>query len=188
MLEMAKPAATIAPRQAGKVWTLRGRMRAWFMLTSLGVFLLCYLLGVPFIDQAYQNVVATTLREEVEEFGILFEASDRSHGAAEKIYQELSQRHPELRMAFWVWATESKEPNGLVGDQVLIHNHPMVFPEQSGVQDLGEGIYVRFEPTSGGWTIGVVMDATNLSVVVQRFHYYAAVLAITAVAVGLVLE
>ena len=169
-----------------KDWTLRGRMRAWFTLTTLGIFLICYLLGIPFIDQAYRNVVAATLREEQEEFAILMETTDRSQKQAEIIFEELSHRHPELRMAFWAWEQDSREPICLVGDPVLIHNHPRSFPEGKGIESLGRRIFARSD-FSMGTVNTLVLDATDFSAVVKRFHYYAAVLAIAAVAMGLVL-
>ncbi len=162
-------------------------MRLWFGFTSFGVFLICYLLGVSFIDKAYKNVVLTTLREEEEEFSVMFEASARSHERAEEIYEKLAHRHPELRMAFWVWESDSQLPVILVGDPILIHNFPMSYPEEEGVLPLGGKNFARFRHSKSGFTFGVVMDATNLSAVVQRFHTYAAVLAIAAVAIGVVL-
>ena len=170
-----------------KQWSLGRRMRTWFALASLGVFILCYLFGVSFIGKAYQDVVLTTLREEEEEFSVMYEASDRTQDQALGIYEDLSHRHPELRLAFWVWDTGTQSQVCLVGDPTLIHNHPMGYPNQFGAHFIGGKIYSRFRESKSGFTFGVVMDAANLNEVLQRFHTYAAILALAAVAVGLLL-
>ncbi len=170
-----------------KSWSLRSRMRAWFMATTFGVFLISYLLGIPFMDQAYENVVFATLREEEEEFSILFSASDRSNSAAIQIYEDLAHRHPEIRMAFWVWRQDSEERIATVGDQDLIQEFPLTPKSESNYQKVNSSVYVRHSVLPNGLAFGMAMDTSTMGGVLERFHRYAALMAIAAVAVGMIL-
>jgi signal transduction histidine kinase len=168
-------------------WTLANRMRLWYLVSTVSVVLIAFFLGEAFLRQSHQREILGLLREEADEFSILFMDSERDAVAAEAILNTFQKSHPQTPMAARVWQPGNSEPWAEVGSLLDLGAY---FPESTPLDQvslMAPEIYARVTKLPSGHRVGLVMDLHSMAQVLKRYRLFASVLGLAAVGLGLLL-
>ena len=172
---------------SGHRWSLAGRMRAWFALTTAGIVLVLSAASGWVFVQSVAHEIDALAGEELTEFRALYSASDRDLASLRRIEADLASQHPDVPMSWRI-----REPEGgpvvlELGPESLARHAPGGSPEPGAAVaedhpvDLGGGLRWSTTTLDDGRHLDLLLDGSHRLKLLRRLGVTAAVF------VGLVL-
>jgi two-component system, OmpR family, heavy metal sensor histidine kinase CusS len=168
-------------------WYLAQRMRIWYLASTVGVVLVAFFLGETFLRQSHQREILGLLREEADEFSILFMDSERSEAVAANILEAFHDFHPQVPMAGRIWLPGESDPWTEVGNLNLLQEFLPNSQPLDQVMAMAPNTYARVTELPSGHRVALVMGMHSMAQVLQRYRLFASLLGLAAVGLGLLL-